>query len=137
MAYVSQISGMRERGRTLRPREVSGGAVPESETASADAAALADDSSSGLMLFVLFTIAVLVVTGAVALLALLNSWWALGLAFGVHVLVTIVVGSALFAVLSGKPNPRNTDDSLTGATPALESQAAGSPTDGRAVPIAA
>jgi hypothetical protein len=130
MAYVSDQTGRREQARSLRPREIIGGAADESKTASAEALELTDDSSSGLALFVLFTMAVLVVTGAVALLALLNSWWVLGLAFGVHVLLTIVVGSSVFAVLSnGKPILRSADSSSTDTTPGLESQAAGSPTE--------
>lgn len=70
-----------------------------------DAAASADDSGQGLALFVLFTVAVLVVTGAVGFLALFTSWWVLGIIFGVHVLLTVVVGTAVFSVLSsGKPS---------------------------------
>lgn len=65
----------------------------------------ADDSGQGLALFVLFTIAVLVVTSAVGFLALLTSWWVLGVVFAVHVLVTVIVGTAVFNVLStGKPS---------------------------------
>ena len=64
------------------------------------ALASADDSGQGLALFVLFTVAVLVVTGAVGFLALLTSWWVLGVVFGAHVLVTVIVGMAVFSVLS-------------------------------------
>jgi hypothetical protein len=66
--------------------------------------ASADDSGQGLGLFVLFTVAVLVVTVAVGFLALLTSWWVLGVVFGLHVLVTAIVGTAVFSVLrSGEP----------------------------------
>lgn len=69
-----------------------------------DAAPLsADDSGQGLALFVLFTVAVLLSTGAVAFLALLTSWWALGVVFGLHALVTVIVGTAVFGVLSSDP----------------------------------
>jgi membrane protein implicated in regulation of membrane protease activity len=49
---------------------------------------------------VIFTVAVLVVTAAVGFLALLTSWWVLGVVFGLHVLVTAIVGTAVFSVLS-------------------------------------
>ena len=66
----------------------------------------ADDSRYGLVMFVVFSAAVLFVTGAVALLALVGSWWMLGAAFAVHVGVTAVVmlvvlfalGSFLFII---------------------------------------
>lgn len=60
----------------------------------------ADDSGQGLSLFALFISAVLAVTGAVGILALLTSWWVLGVVFGVHVLFTAIVGTAVFGVLS-------------------------------------
>lgn len=69
-----------------------------------------DDSSQGLALFVLFTLAVLIVTGAVALLALVTSWWVLGLAFAVHVLFTVIVGTAVFMVLGAGRPPFRRDD---------------------------
>jgi hypothetical protein len=43
-----------------------------------------DDSGYGLVMFVVFSAAVLFVTGAVALLALVGFWWMLGAAFEVH-----------------------------------------------------
>ncbi len=62
---------------------------------------LADDSGMGLAMFVIFTAACLIVTGAVAILAFINAWWVLGLAFGIHVLMTTAVGYAVFSALSG------------------------------------
>jgi len=62
--------------------------------------AAGDDSGQGLALIVLFTAAVLVVTGAVAFLALATSWWVLGVVFAVHVLVTVIVGTAIFTVMA-------------------------------------
>jgi membrane protein implicated in regulation of membrane protease activity len=68
--------------------------------------ALADDRGTGLAMFVIFTVACLIVTGAVAMLALIDSWWALGLAFGIHVIMTILVGFTVINALSdGTPGP--------------------------------
>lgn len=79
-----------------------------------------DDSGQGQALFVLFVMAVLFVTGAVALLALVTSWWLLGLAFGVHVLVTTIVSAAVFTVLSsGKLTRKGAARTPAGATPGL------------------
>ena len=61
---------------------------------------IADDSGQSLGLFALFTVAVLMVTGVVGFLALLTSWWVMGVVFGVHVLFTAIVGTAVFSVLS-------------------------------------
>ena len=81
---------------------------------------IADDSGQSLGLFALFTVAVLMVTGAVGFLALLTSWWVMGVVFGVHVLFTAIVGTAVFSVLS-TDNPRIEGDNLVqlgeGASP--------------------
>jgi hypothetical protein len=61
-----------------------------------------DDSGMGLAMFVSFIAACLIVTGAVAMLALINTWWVLGLAFGIHVIMTTIVGFAVFAALNGR-----------------------------------
>jgi hypothetical protein len=77
----------------------------------------ADDGGQGQALFMLFTVAVLLVTGAVGLLALLTSWWVLGVVFGVHVLATVIVGRAIFAVFGsgndggGRAQPRSPAES--------------------------
>lgn len=60
----------------------------------------ADDTAQGLALFVLFVVAVLVVTAAVGSLALLTSWWVLGVAFAAHAVASVIVGTAVFRVLS-------------------------------------
>jgi membrane protein implicated in regulation of membrane protease activity len=69
-------------------------------TSDSKPSALADDPGIGLALFLIFTIAILIVTGAVAMLALIDTWWVLGLAFGIHVLMTVAVGFAVFSALS-------------------------------------
>lgn len=65
-------------------------------------AARSDDTSAGLGLFVIFVMAILIVTGAVALLALVNSWWVLGAVFAVHLGVTAIVTAAIAAAVSGR-----------------------------------
>lgn len=58
-----------------------------------------DDSGLGLMLFVVFVSAVLLISGAVAFLSMFAAWWVLGLVFGIDLLVTGVVGTVVFTVL--------------------------------------
>ncbi len=63
-----------------------------------------DDRGLGLAMLVTFTAAALIVTGAVAMLALIDTWWVLGLAFGVHLLMTAAVGFVSFVAVShGSP----------------------------------
>jgi membrane protein implicated in regulation of membrane protease activity len=61
-----------------------------------------DDSGAGLVMFVIFTAAALVVTGAVALVALVDTWWILGVAFTIHVLMTIVVVATIVSATNGR-----------------------------------
>lgn len=68
-------------------------------TIPAQAPRITDDSGLGLMLFVVFVTAVLLITGAVAFLALITAWWVLGLVFGVDILVTGAVAAVVFTVL--------------------------------------
>jgi membrane protein implicated in regulation of membrane protease activity len=67
-----------------------------------NASGLLEDSGAGLAMFVIFTTAVLVVTGAVALVALLNTWWILGVAIAIHMLTTIVVVATIVSVMNGR-----------------------------------
>jgi uncharacterized membrane protein len=62
-----------------------------------------EDAGRGLALFVIFTAAALIVTAAVALLALDSAWWVLGFVFGLHVLMTTVVGRAIYRAMDGSP----------------------------------
>jgi hypothetical protein len=59
-----------------------------------------DDSGLGLAMFVTFTAACLIVTGAVAMLSLIDASWVLGFAFGVDLLMTAAVALAVFSALS-------------------------------------
>ena len=60
-----------------------------------------DDSVQGLAMLVNFTGAVLFVTGAVALLALVGSGWMLGVAFAIHAAMTAVVMLTIVHVMAG------------------------------------
>ena len=62
---------------------------------------LPDDSGQGLALFLIFISAVLIVTSAVALLALVDSWWMLGVVFVVDIMITAVVTLTIYRVLAG------------------------------------
>ena len=73
-----------------------------STTASKGSPGPADDSGGGLAMFVVFNAAVLIVTGAVTLLALVGGWWMLGLAFAVHVGMTAVVVLTIIRVMDGR-----------------------------------
>ena len=61
-----------------------------------------DDSGAGLAMFVIFVSAVLIVTGAVALVALVDAWWMVGVGFGIHVLMTTVVVASIVSALNGR-----------------------------------
>jgi membrane protein implicated in regulation of membrane protease activity len=61
-----------------------------------------DDSASGEAMSLIFTGAVLIVTGAVALLALVSTWWMLGVAFAIHVIMTTVVILTILYVMDGR-----------------------------------
>ena len=63
---------------------------------------VSDDRRDGLAMFVIFIAAVLTATGAVALLALVGAWWMLGLAFGIHVLMTTLVVMTIVPVMNDR-----------------------------------
>jgi hypothetical protein len=73
--------------------------APPADTTSG---ALADDRGDGLAMFLIFAAAALIVTGAVALLALVDSWWMLGVAFAVHVAMTAVVTLTIVGAMNGR-----------------------------------
>jgi len=62
----------------------------------------ADDSGRGLAMFLIFTTAALIVTGAVWALAAVGGWWMLGVAFAVHVAMTAVVALEIIHVIDGR-----------------------------------
>jgi membrane protein implicated in regulation of membrane protease activity len=61
-----------------------------------------DDSGAGVAMFVIFIAAVLIVTCAVALVALVDTWWILGIAYAIHVLMTTVVMATIVSVMNGR-----------------------------------
>ena len=71
------------------------------QRSSQDSVAL-DDSGAGLAMLVIFTTAVLLVTGAVAIVALVGGWWIVGVAFAIHVLMTTVVVATIVTVMNGR-----------------------------------
>lgn len=64
----------------------------------------ADDSRDGLAMLFVFIVAVLTVTGAVAVLAVTDTWFVLGLVVGVHGVTTVVVALTIVWVMSGRPD---------------------------------
>jgi hypothetical protein len=68
----------------------------------AQSSAAADDSGAGLAMFLIFTAAVLIVTGAVAVVALVGTWWMLGVAFAVDLAMTTIVVLTIVAVMAGR-----------------------------------
>ena len=62
----------------------------------------ADDTGGGLLMFLVFTAAVLVSTGAVALIALVGTWWMLGFGFALHVAMTALVVLTIIHVMDGR-----------------------------------
>lgn len=69
---------------------------------SSQASPTLDDSGAGLAMFVIFTAAVLIVTGTVAIVALVNTWWILGVAFAVHLVMTGTVLITIVSVMDGR-----------------------------------
>jgi hypothetical protein len=63
----------------------------------------ADDTRDGLAMLLVFIVAVLTVTGAVAALAVIGTWLMLGLVVGVHGIATVVVGLTIVWVMTGRP----------------------------------
>jgi membrane protein implicated in regulation of membrane protease activity len=53
-------------------------------------------------MFLIFAAAALIVTDAVALLALVGSWWMLGVAFAVHVAMTALVTLTIVGAMNGR-----------------------------------
>jgi hypothetical protein len=68
----------------------------------AQSSAAVDDSGAGLAMFLIFTAAVLIVTGAVAVVALVGTWWMLGVAFAVDLAMTTIVVLTIVAVMAGR-----------------------------------
>ncbi len=103
MTYVTSVPGADRMGaprrdqRRLQPGE----SVVSIPNANVQTVTTADDSGAGLVLFFVFATAVLTVTGAVALLALVGTWWMLAVAFAIYVAMTMVVLLTILRVIAG------------------------------------
>lgn len=53
-------------------------------------------------MFAIFTAAVLIVTGSVWLVAVVQSWWMLAVGFAIHLVLTTVVVLTTAVVLDGR-----------------------------------
>lgn len=62
----------------------------------------ADDAGDGLLMFFVFTTAVLTSTAAVVLIALLGEWWVLGFGFAIHVIMTAIVVLTIVQMMAGR-----------------------------------
>jgi hypothetical protein len=62
----------------------------------------AGDTGGGLVLFLVFTAALLGSTGAVVLIALVGTWWMLGFGFAIHVAMTAMVVLTILHVMAGR-----------------------------------
>ena len=73
-------------------------------------------------MFFVFTAAVLTSTGAVAVIALVGTWWVLGLGFAIHAGMTVLVVLTTVDVMAGRARfgaerdrPRPAPDARSGA----------------------
>jgi hypothetical protein len=80
----------------------SGSPVVTDAQTDVDGDAVFDDSRGGLAMFVIFSSAVLIVTGGVAVVALVGTWWVLCLVFAIHVLMTTAVVGTIAFVMKGR-----------------------------------
>lgn len=60
------------------------------------------DEGDGLFMFVVFTTALLTSTGAVALIAILDEWWVLGVGLAIHAIMTAIVVLTIAQVIAGR-----------------------------------
>lgn len=139
MAYMIQPLTQADQAGALRDRTSSRLALASDRAATPvdDVSPPVDDSGQGLILFVVFVAAVLLITGAVAFLALFTAWWVLGLVFVLDVLVTSVVGTAVFTVLGDRKLHHKSDHGRPEAVRDLEASAQSPARSGQASPLAA
>lgn len=64
------------------------------------------DAPYGQLLFFVFTVAVLLVTLAIALLTVVQSYWMLGVVFGFDIIVTVAVGWVIARGLNNRTQLR-------------------------------
>ena len=61
-----------------------------------------DDDGDGLLMFLVFTTAVLTSTAAVVLIALLGEWWVFGFGLAIHAIMTAIVVLTIAQVMAGR-----------------------------------
>jgi small-conductance mechanosensitive channel len=75
----------------------------------ADGPARSPGDGTGITLLLLFTLATMIVVGAIWMLAALGGWWMLALAIAVHLAMTSVVLRAVVAVADERASVRARD----------------------------
>jgi hypothetical protein len=94
----------------------------------------ADDTGDGLLMFLVFTAAVLISTAAVVLIALVDEWWVLGFGFAIHVIMTAVVMLTIVHVMASRRRSiarrdiRPSTSASARTSPAASQQAGAHPT---------
>jgi hypothetical protein len=61
-----------------------------------------DDDGDGLLMFLVFIVAVAISTAAVVLIALLGEWWVFGFGLAIHVIMTAIVVLTIVRVMAGR-----------------------------------
>jgi hypothetical protein len=79
------------------------------ERGQADGRARSPGDGTGITLLLLFTVATMIVVGAVWTLAALGGWWMLAVATAVHLAMTSVVLTAVMAVADERASARAQD----------------------------
>jgi type IV secretory pathway TrbD component len=85
-----------------------------------------DDTGDGLLMFVVFIVAVLISTAAVVLIALLDEWWVVGFGFAIHVIVTAIVVLTIGQAMAGSHRSIAHRNALTSSGISPRSSRAGS-----------
>src|SRR5437763_1123284 len=71
-----------------------------------------DDDGDGLLMFLVFIVAVLTSTAAVVLIALLGEWWVFGFGLAIHVVMTAIVVLTIVQVMAGRHRSTADRDAL-------------------------
>jgi type IV secretory pathway TrbD component len=98
--------------------------------------ASSDDAGDGLVMFVMFIVAVLTSTAAVVLIALADEWWVLGFGFAIHVIMTAIVVLTIVQALAGGHGSIAHRTALTGSSLSPRGSRAGSERAGAPTRIA-
>jgi type IV secretory pathway TrbD component len=85
-----------------------------------------DDTGDGLLMFVVFIVAVLASTAAVVLIALLDEWWVVGFGFAIHMIVTAIVVLTIVQAMGGSHRSIARRNAVTSSSGSAPSSRAGS-----------